>query len=161
MNGPDSCRFLVDHMLIRLGKYLRIIGYDATWERSLRTHELIRRANMEQRIFLTRNARLEDQYPRPQQVLLVRSTDPVEQFRQVVSEMGLDPHRALFSKCIRCNIYLENVAVKAEICERVHPNVYRQYTAFYRCPSCGTVFWKGSHVRNTCRKLGLPVPPDA
>jgi uncharacterized protein with PIN domain len=28
--------------------------------------------------------------------------------------------------------------------------------SFYTCPQCGTVFWKGSHVRNTCRKLRLP-----
>ena len=29
--------------LYKLGKYLRILGFDASWEPALRTHELIRR----------------------------------------------------------------------------------------------------------------------
>jgi uncharacterized protein with PIN domain len=52
---------------------------------------------------------------------------------------------------------LQSVPDKKEIEARVHPNVYGRFEQFYRCPSCGTVFWKGSHVRNTSRKLGLSL----
>jgi len=159
MKDSSDTRFMVDHMLIKLGKYLRILGYDADWDLQLRTHELIQRANAEGRVFVTRNMRLHDQYPQPERMVAIASTDPVAQLQQVVQEAGLDVRARLFSKCIRCNIALENVASKEEIRENVHPNVYRQFDAFYRCPSCGTVFWKGSHVRNTCRKLGL-APAD-
>jgi hypothetical protein len=162
MNDSPDIRFTVDHMLIKLGKYLRILGCDAHWDTTLRTHELILRANSEGRIFLTRNTRLAGQYPQPQRMIAVASADPVEQLRQVVREAGLDVRAKLFSKCIRCNVFLQSVSNKEEIREKVHPNVYRQFDAFYRCPSCGTVFWKGSHVRNTCRKLGIecgqPLP---
>ena len=147
-------------MLIKLGKYLRILGYDAAWDTALRTHELILRANAEERVFLTRNMRLPDQYPKPWRVIVIRSTDPVGQMGEVVAQEKIDTGRFLFTKCIRCNVALAGVPDKQEIREQVHPNVFRCYERFYRCPSCGTVFWKGSHVRNTCRKLGLVGPAE-
>ena len=158
MHTPADIRFAVDRMLVKLGTYLRILGYDAEWRPSGRTHELIREANASGRVFVTRNRRIPQEYPRPERMLLVESTDPVRQLTEVVRGAGLDPQRFLFTACIRCNVALHTVPDKAEIRDRVHPNVYEGYGAFYRCPSCGTVFWHGSHVRNTCRKLGLPLP---
>ena len=142
-------------MVIRLGKYLRILGYDADWDTRLRTHELIARANAEQRFFLTRNRHLDAQYPHVDNVMVLGSTDPVAQLSEVVTERGLDTASYLFSRCIRCNVVLEAVPAKKQIEELVHPNVYKRHERFFRCPDCGTVFWHGSHVENTLRKLGL------
>ena len=148
-------RFMVDHMVLKLGKYLRILGYDADWDKSIRTHELILRANTEDRIFLTRNTHLIEQYKKPQHVLTLTSTDPVEQLKAVVLEFQLDTRSFLFSRCIRCNVVLIPVENKESIRKSVHPNVYKRYDHFFTCPHCHTVFWKGSHVRNSCKKLGL------
>ena len=142
-------------MVIKLGKYLRILGYDAAWDREVRTHELIARANTEQRVFLTRNKRLADQNGQPEQVIILKNTDPVEQLKTLVSELQLDMRANLFSRCVRCNVRLEPVANKEAIQRLVHPNVYARYNEFFTCPHCNTVFWKGSHVRNTCCKLGI------
>jgi len=162
MQTPADIRFMVDHMLIKLGKYLRILGYDAVWDPALRTHELILRANAEDRVFLTRNTRLAHQYPPPRRLATLTTTAPVEQLRQIVRAFDLDPASGWFSACIRCNRRLEPIPDKRAIRERVHPNVYARYERFFRCPQCGTVFWKGSHVRNTGRKLGWPAgPPEA
>ena len=147
--------FLVDHMLIKLGKYLRILGHDAVWIPGERSLDLVARANREGRVFLTRNARLRHQEPRAARSVLISSDDPVIQLREVVHALHLQPEALLFTRCIRCNLPLEKVSDKAAIEDRVHPNVYECYRSFYRCPDCGTVFWKGSHVRNTCRKLGI------
>lgn len=146
-------------MLIKLGKYLRILGYDAEWDLVLRTHELIGRANAEGRIFVTRNSRLTHQYPAPRKLIVLAEADPVQQLQALVSELSLDTAGGLFSKCIRCNVLLDEVTDKNRIRDAVHPNVYARYDRFYTCPKCGTVFWRGSHVRNTCRKLGLPHAP--
>lgn len=147
--------FMVDHMLIKLGKYLRILGLDAAWDSQVRTHELIARANAEKRIFLTRNTHIAEQYPQPGHLFVLQETDPVKQLKVVVVEFRLDPRERLFSKCIRCNVFLEKVSDKEKIRPRVHPNVYARFADFFTCPKCGTVFWKGTHVANTCRKLGL------
>ena len=148
-------RFMVDHMVIKLGKYLRILGYDAAWDGTVRTHELIARANAEHRVFLTRNTHLADQYAEPERVVILKHTDSVQQLNAVVSELQLDTQPRLFSRCVRCNVMLVPVTSKETIKEFVHPNVYAQYSKFFTCPQCHTVFWKGSHVRNTCRKLGI------
>ena len=149
---------MLDHMVIRLGKYLRIVGYDAEWDILVRTHDLIVRANNEGRIFITRNRRLPCQYPVPKQAIVMTETDPVQQLRQLEVELGIDTRSRLFVRCIRCNVDLLPVDDASTLTGRVHPNVLRQHTSFYTCPSCGTVFWRGSHVRNTCRKLGLQPP---
>ena len=154
----DEARFMTDHMLVKLGKYLRIAGCDAAWDLQIRTHALIARANAEGRVFLTRNRRLPEQYPRPLRSFFLRETDPVAQFRAVAAEFMIDPLEKLFSKCIRCNVVLEKIDNKELIRARVHPNVYARFESFYTCPQCKTVFWKGTHVANTCRKLGLPAP---
>lgn len=151
-------RFMLDHMVVRLGKYLRVIGYDADWDLGLRTHELIQRANATDRIFVTRNSHIAEQFPAVRRLLFVPSTDPAEQFKMLVRELHLDPRAALFSRCIRCNEPLATIAVKETIRSRVHPNVFARHERFFQCPRCGTVFWHGSHVTNTCRKLELSPP---
>ena len=157
---PEDIRFELDHMVIKLGKYLRILGYDAAWNPQLRTHELILQANREGRVFLTRNRHLEGRYPPAGQCVVLDPEDPVEQLRIIVSTLDLDSQCGLFSMCIRCNLRLENIPDKAQVRSLVHPNVLERHAQFTRCPSCGTVFWYGSHVGNTCRKLGLPPPGE-
>ena len=148
-------RFLADHMLIKLGKYLRIVGLDAALAADLRTHELIARANEQGRVFLTRNTRLADQYPPVDRLLVVREDDPVAQLAVVLAAFGVDPRARLFSRCIRCNVELEELAELGDEVARVPPRVRARHERFWRCPSCATVFWRGTHVQNTCRKLGI------
>jgi hypothetical protein len=161
MKPEEKPLFMTDHMVRKLGKYLRILGYDAEWHPTLRTHELIQRANHEGRIFLTRNTRLRAEYPEPRQVCVLSIDKPVEQLGIVIEKYQLDSQAFLFSRCIRCNVELVPVSAKKEIRDQVHPNVYRRHARFYRCPSCGTVFWHGSHVTNTCRKLQIENPVSA
>lgn len=148
-------RFLVDHMLIKLGKYLRILGLDVAWHPGLRTHELIALANREDRIFLSRNTRLAAEYPPVLRHVPIHENDPVRQVEEVRRALGMETTPGLFTHCIRCNVELAAVADKESVRDRVHPHVFARYERFFTCPRCGTVFWKGSHVRNTCRKLGI------
>lgn len=162
MAAPDDDAprppMLVDHMLVKLGCYLRVLGYDASYLAAHRTHELIERANFEGRVFLTRNRHLEHAYPRPRAALVLEPDDPVRQLGHTVAALDLDPRRWLFTRCIRCNVALVPVADAEEIRGQVLPQVFASYRRFWRCPSCLTVFWHGSHVRNACRKLGIEPP---
>ena len=63
-------------------------------------------------------------------------------------------------QALAASVALAAVPDKVAIQDKVHPNVYRQHERYFQCPSCGTVFWHGSHVTHTCRKLGLTPPPD-
>jgi uncharacterized protein with PIN domain len=148
-------RFEVDSMLIKLGRYLRCLGYDAEWdpERSFATR--IERADAEARVFLTRNHNIGHQVAAPKRLLFLAEDDPVEQLWRVIRELGLDPERRLFSRCIRCNVELAEIEKNADVAARVPANTFASHARFYTCRRCGTIFWKGTHVRNTCTKLRL------
>lgn len=149
---------MMDQMVVVVGKYLRIAGHDAEWDFSADRHGLILRANAEERIFVTCNHRTLDEVPKPSQSLVLAVADPVDQFHLLAATYKLDLTSRLFTKCIRCNVALETVTDNELIRAHVHPNVFAQQAKFYKCPRCGTVFWRGGHVVNTCRKLRLPLP---
>ena len=143
-------------MLIKLARYLRCLGYDAQWGASESLASRIERADAEERVFLTRNHNVGHQQRRPKSVVFVRGDDPVEQVRQLIDELHLDPRPRMFTRCIRCNVRLTKLPKDQALAARVPERTFASYAHFYTCPSCGTIFWKGSHVRNTCRKLRLP-----
>lgn len=156
---PLDPRFAVDGMALLCGKYLRCLGYDATWAPELATRELAGRAAREGRVLLTRNTRLGTEIVPAGPCLHLESEDAVEQFREVVEAFGLRPDRA-FTRCIRCNVALVEVD-RESVRGLVPEGVFARRRRFFRCPSCGTTFWLGNHVADTCAKLGIPVPPDA
>jgi uncharacterized protein with PIN domain len=149
-------RFMVDHMLYKLGRYLRCMGHDAAWDPRASTNELVRRANVEGRTFLTRNRRFVHQHPQPQVVHLVAANDPVDQVHELIAARLLDPGAELFTRCVRCNEPLAALPARSPRLDSLPERVRGRYRDFFTCPSCATVFWRGSHVTNTCRKLGLP-----
>jgi uncharacterized protein with PIN domain len=153
--APEA-RFEIDAMLVKLGRYLRCLGYDAEWDLSSSLATRIERADAQGRVFVTRNHNLGHQQPMPGRALFVEDDDPVEQLWRVIQALGIDPVRHLFTRCIRCNVELAEIAKNAELAARVPGATFAAYRRFYTCPRCGTIFWKGSHVRNTCRKLRLP-----
>ena len=149
-------RFALDHMLVKLGRYLRCLGYDATWDPETSTAELVRRANAEGRLFLTRNRHLEHHHPLPARGHVVAANDPAEQVHELVRALGLDPTARLFTRCVRCNLPLVPLDPGSPRLAALPARVRARHRRFETCPGCGTVFWRGSHVTNTCRKLGLP-----
>ena len=159
MGSDPAPRFLVDGMAVRLGKYLRCLGYDAEWEPGAGTAALARRARAEDRILLSRNTRLGQEIEPPPRWLPLAGEDPVEQLGQVARAFGLDTEERLFTRCIRCNVELD-AARPEDVAARVIEPVRARHRLFFACPRCGTVFWRGSHVANTCRKLGLEPPEE-
>lgn len=154
-------RFVLDASLIKLGKYLRCAGYDAEWDPRATAREAAKRALDTQRVFVTRSTRAEFEFPRPPRCIELASTDPLAQFRELANVLGLDLVRFVFTRCIRCNVELDAVVEPENVRSRVISEVFERQRAFFTCPRCGTVFWHGSHVANTCRKLGLALPERA
>ncbi|MCK6447169.1 MAG: Mut7-C RNAse domain-containing protein [Planctomycetes bacterium] len=151
-------RFVLDASMIKLGKYLRCAGYDAQWDARATAREAAKRACDTERVFVTRSTRVAFEFPRPPRCVELVATDPVAQFRELASVLELDLVRFVFTRCIRCNVDLDAVAEPENVRSRVIPEVFERHRHFFTCPRCGTVFWHGSHVANTCRKLGLALP---
>lgn len=147
-------RFVADTMLGRLAKWLRFLGYDTLYFRGGDDVPLLEIASQEGRILLTRDRHLLERRL-PPKVLFVRSDHLHEQLQQVIEELDLPIEEEMGTRCMRCNVPIEEIA-PADIQGLVPDFVFRVQEAFYRCPTCLRIYWAGSHFRRmeeTLRKL--------
>jgi uncharacterized protein with PIN domain len=140
--GPP--RFLADTMLGRLATWLRILGYDAEYARGADV-ALIERARETRRILLTRDTGMLGRRELPPH-LFIRSERVAEQLRQVIHTFRLTAAGASARRCPRCNV-LVVPRTRAEVFDRVPEFVWSNQDAFWGCPTCGRVYWAGSHWR--------------
>jgi uncharacterized protein with PIN domain len=64
------------------------------------------------------------------------------ELRRVIVETGVTwDANAIFTRCVKCNAELRQVAHKTDVEGRVTPGIYRVYHQFYECPLCLKVFW--------------------
>ena len=140
--GGGAPRFLADAMLGRLAKWLRILGYDAEYFPG-EDDDLLRLARREGRILLTRDTRLLHRRPLPPH-LFIRSDHVMEQLRQIVAALHLNPAAPPAHRCACCNAVLEP-RHKAEVVGRVPDFVWSRHEAFWECPGCRRIYWAGTH----------------
>jgi len=149
-------RFLVDVMLGRLGRWLRALGFDAHYDQALTDRELVRLADAEGRVLLTRDRHLLREL-RPRRALEVVHDDPLLQLRSVVDGLSLAPPRELFTRCLVCNAPLADVG-PADAAALLPPKARALPGPVRRCPGCGRVYWPGSHARRMRGALESALP---
>lgn len=151
-------RFLSDHMLARLGRWLCFLGYDSALAGKDMADDLrlMEKALREGRILLTRDTRLPE--VRGLRKIVLREQSFEGQLKRVAAEAGLkaDPAR-LFTRCTLCNLELEAESRERALAEA--PAKVRELdTRFFRCPGCRRLYWSGTHVARaveTLRGMGL------
>jgi len=144
-------RFVVDQMLGRLAPRLRLLGYDVRTVHDLPDSEVARIAAAEGRILLTQDLALSRVRSVPAVHVLART--PADQLAEVLAELGLEPDPArLFTRCTLCNQHVEAISESA-VAERLPAGVRGRGLAFFRCPVCGQVYWRGSHVERILAEL--------
>lgn len=158
MAGAPPPRFLLDHMLGTLAKWLRFLGYDAAYPQpALDDTAVLGLAIDGGRLLLTRDRDLARRAGA--RAFYVASDDPDTQFTDVVRRFGLQRSEAgTLRRCGVCNTGLEE-ATPEQVADRVPPGVLDRHAAFWRCPSCGRVYWDGSHTDRILRRLEAVVPP--
>lgn len=143
-------------MLQSLATWLRALGYDCLAGREQFGRRLLEQAVAEERVFLTRNTHLANDWPRvlveQAQVVCVSSETLPEQLREVVERFSLDWERFLFTRCLACNDPLRAVN-KSEALPHLPPRVAVREDSFWQCARCGRFFWHGSHVQNSVARL--------
>jgi uncharacterized protein with PIN domain len=138
-------RFVLDAHLGRLAAYLRLMGFDTLYRRDYDDEELAQISAEDQRILLTRDRGL---LKRSQVThgYCVRNELPRKQVAEVLHRFDLHDQVKPFSRCMRCNGLLEP-AQKSTVIHRLQPDTSQYFNEFSVCPSCGQVYWKGSHYQ--------------
>ncbi len=150
-------RFLLDGMLGRLARWLRILGYDARYAAHWDDNELARVARAEDRVLLTRDIALSRR--RGLHTLLIEHEEIEPQLLQVMRAFGLPPGAA-FSRCPVCNTLLERVP-KNSVWGMVPPYIFRKHDVFCLCPTCNQFYWQGTHWQRMRQKLAELLASEA
>lgn len=134
--------FFADSMLGSLARWLRTLGVDVEYERAIEDSEIIRRAAKEDRIILTRDTLLMKR--RGVRAYFVESATVQGQLKEVLARFNIPSREPMLTRCLRCNTPLEE-ADKEAVKGLVPPYVYDTQRDFSRCPSCGRIYWGGTH----------------
>lgn len=154
MPGGSPQRFLADAMLGKLARWLRILGYDTAYERTIDDDELIRRLLEEGRWLLTRDRHLAQRRVLRGRLTLLQSDHVPDQLRELASDQHLELKLGSNTacRCADCNALLVPIS-KEQVLKNVPPLVAQEQDEFARCPSCGRLFWPGSHWQRLTSEL--------
>jgi uncharacterized protein with PIN domain len=136
-------------MLAKLARWLRLLGIDCAYEGGSADAELVRSAAQANRVILTRDGTLQDDWWVPN-IYVVRTEKLRDQLLEVVRRFDLAGAIAVLSRCNECNARVRPVAAN-DIRDRVPPRVAEIHGDFHECPQCGRVFWEGTHAERIRR----------
>jgi hypothetical protein len=140
-------KFLVDRMLGKLAKALRLLGYDAIYFQGEDLTQLIRLAREQDRVILTRNTKLAARKPEDR-VVRIANDHPRLQLRELHEKGAIVLNeKASFSRCLVCNVLLD-VMERKEVEGKVPDFIFHNYQEFYRCSQCGRIYWPGTHQQH-------------
>jgi uncharacterized protein with PIN domain len=143
----DTPKFVVDHNVGKLARWLRLMGYNARFFRGGSDAELVALALKEGRIIVTRDTLIMQRRLVTKgklKALLIESDQPMKQIHQLIDSLHLDYRFNPFSLCLECNQPLVE-RKKAEVKELVPPYVFKTQEQFRQCPSCQRIYWRGTH----------------
>ena len=137
-------RFLLDGMLGSLSRWLRIGGYDTEYRKDTPDDALIEEAAREKRILLTRDeALVKRARKRGVEAIYIEKECDEKALSQLSTILGLtfDPAQ---TRCPKCNHAVNKVA-KTAVTGKVPEGTFKTVDDYWACPSCGSVYWRGSH----------------
>lgn len=167
-NATDM-KFLVDAMLGRLSRFLRIFGYDTIYANDLREtfkvdpipdENLKKYAEDNDRIIITKDypfyAKIKSRSIYLEGEGIYNYLKQLKETLDITYEFDLKKAR-----CSICNSELTRIKDKNIIKDIVLKETYQNYDEFYQCtnPECQKVFWNGPHIiditNNLKKKLNL------
>ena len=146
-------KFVVDCMLGKLAKWLRLVGYDTAYMRDAQDDALVRQAVREDRILLTKDNLLAQRRLLRNRCIFVEEEGTGAQLREVMRKLSLRfVPDDMFTRCMVCNGEIEAVP-KESVKALVPPYVHETQEEFGRCGSCGKIYWRGTHVDHVMAAL--------
>jgi len=151
-------KFLVDSMLGKLARLLRIFGYDTVYaeevEKSAPDSKLLDYAIENDRIIITRD--LPFHKKARDRSFYVDNLDAYENLLKLEKELNLKLDFSMENaRCSVCNSILEEIEDKKSLTNEIESETFHNYDHFYTClnPKCNKIYWRGSHIDKIINKL--------
>jgi hypothetical protein len=140
-------KFVADHMLGSLARWLRMMGYDTVYDKGLDDPAIAKLAREESRFVLTRDREL----AKEPGALFIEPDDLDGQLKAVAGKFGLRYNDGLI-RCSACNGDLADIPKEAAK-ESVPEGALAANEKFWKCTRCGKVYWKGTHWRGIMERF--------
>ena len=154
--SSDKLTFVVDRMLGRLAKWLRVAGFDALYDGKYKREDLIKISEQTGRIIITRDTWFESQGGR--EAVVLHDNYTIGQLKEFFRRHNIVPDPArFFTRCIVCNSELMIVS-RDEVKDVVPSFVLSTQQGFSKCPSCSRIYWGGTHKEKMLETLKVIFP---
>lgn len=145
-------RFLCDVMLARLARYLRAAGLDTTLaDSSASDAQILREAINQDRWLLTADRKIMEHKNANGRAILLPFGSLDKEAAALSARFGIDWLGQAFTRCLVDNAPLQPAT--AEHVLQVPEDARQPEEELLVCPTCGRVYWRGSHYKRMKRKL--------
>jgi len=151
----SELKFIVDHNVGKLAKWLRMMGYDTTLFNHSDDSLMVATALAEGRVILTRDTQIMKRRVVTSgklKAILIQSDKPELQIRQVIDNLSLDCQFRPFTICLECNqpLVAKN---REEVVDLVPQYVFQTQNQYVQCPACHRIYWRGTHWQAMTQRL--------
>ncbi len=141
--------FIVDSMLGKTAKWLRVLGYSVYYNADSEDNHLIDLARKYSAELITRDKKLfYKALKEGVKAVLVTGVSNKEVLKELRNELNI----RLFididkTRCPKCNGLLRKMS-RERIKEKVPLGVWESYKVFFVCKECGAIYWMGKHFKS-------------
>jgi len=138
-------RFVVDCMLGKLARWLRLSGYHVIYA-NLTDEEILEISEREGRIILTRDKLLHAKACKyGVKSIYLHENDVISQLEQLIQELKIEIHDSPeYSLCPICGGEISEIdQEKAK--NKVPQKIIQSKSRLYSCKDCGKIYWEGKH----------------
>ncbi|MBY9016820.1 MAG: DUF5615 family PIN-like protein [Candidatus Lokiarchaeota archaeon] len=156
-------KFLVDAMLGKLARFLRIFGYDTVYANDLIEYyninpvpdnNLKEYAQSTNRIVITKDLPFYKDIM--DNAILLEGEGVYSYLNQIKQKLKMQLNFNIQNaRCSTCNSLLQEVTNKILIKNLVKHETFLNYNEFFQCvnPTCRKVFWNGPHIADINRRI--------
>jgi len=146
----DTLRFCADVHLGKLARLMRMLGFNTVYKNNFSKEELYNNSLNENRILLSKSA----YFSRFIDINFyqIKSADPLQQLKDIIHYFNLRDSFNAFIRCLYCNEIVEKKE-KEEVEKELLPNTKKDFSEFWKCPSCQKIYWKGSHYERMMKMI--------
>ena len=141
-------KFVVDGLLGKLARWLRILGHEVDYDPGLNDSSLLDHAARKEAVLLSRDEELHHRAEaRHVRAMLVTGETEEERLADVAREYRIPLVVDMsLTRCPKCGAKLSQ-AERTKIANNVPASSLELYTEFWKCTNmnCGKVYWRGSH----------------
>lgn len=139
--------YLIDSMLGKLAKFLRIIGYNAIYNPNLEDRETLSISKFHNYVLITRDKNLFSSSVNEKIIVILLDDNAISYnlfLLNIIVGLNL---RISYEKtrCPKCNNILRHIS-KDKIRNILPSYIISKYNKFFVCDNCSKIYWDGYHI---------------